>query len=149
MGDGIMPFSVFVTLFVIMLGLTKLYIWIFDMTEPIYAIGAAALTLIALYLALLPGMKKQAEAEQKAEAEKKNKALKALHERPSVPKDDHPDTGTDEAFMAAFTASMIYHEIHGHHRSREERDYDGNWDAPDDDSYYADPYEERHDDDFF
>lgn len=76
-----MPFSVFVTLFVIMLGLTKLYIWIFDMTEPIYAIGAAALTLIALYLALLPGMKKKAEAEQKAEAEKKNKALKALHER--------------------------------------------------------------------
>ena len=50
-----MPFSVFVTLFVIMLGLTKLYIWIFDMTEPIYAIGAAALTLIALYLALLRG----------------------------------------------------------------------------------------------
>lgn len=44
-----MPFSAFVTLFVIMLGLTKLYIGIFDMTEPIYAIGAAALTLIALY----------------------------------------------------------------------------------------------------
>lgn len=27
--------------------------------------------------------------------------------------------------------------------------YDGNWDAPDDDSYYADPYEESRDDDFF
>ena len=62
-------------------------------------------------------MKKKAEAEQKAEAEKKNKALKALHEPPSVPKGDHPDTGTDESFMAAFTAAMIYHEIHGHHRS--------------------------------
>ena len=149
-----MPFSVFITLFVIMLGLTKLYIWIFDLTEPIYAIGAAALTLVALYLALLPGMKKRAEEEKRAaaekrmEAEKKAEALKTSQSSAAaVPKENGPDT--DEAFMAAFTASMIYHEIHGHHRSREERDYDGNWDAPDDDSYYADPYEEGRDDDFY
>ena len=104
--------------------------------------------MIALYLALLPGMKKRAEAEQKAEAEKKDKALNALHEPPSVPKGDHPDTGTDEAFMAAFTAAMIYHEIHGHHRSEKSGTMTAT-DDPDDDSYYADPYEERHDDDFF
>lgn len=149
-----MPFSVFITLFVIMLGLTKLYIWIFDLTEPIYAIGAAALTLAALYLALLPGMKKKAEEEKRAAAEKKAAEKKAEALKPLPPSDasvprEGADDGTDEAFMAAFTASMIYHEIHGHHRSREERDYDGNWDAPDDDSYYADPYEESHDDDLF
>lgn len=149
---GIMPFSVFITLFVIMLGLTKLYIWLFSIETPIYAIGAAALTLSAIYLALLPGMNKRAQEEEqrKAEAEKKEKAVSELREpSAAVPKDDGHDMGTDEAFMAAFTASMIYHEIHGHHKSREERDYDGNWDAPDGDSYYADPYEESRDDDFF
>lgn len=70
-----MPFSVFITLFVIMLGLTKLYIWLFSIETPIYAIGAAALTLSAIYLALLPGMNKRAQEEEqrKAEAEKRRR----------------------------------------------------------------------------
>lgn len=150
MGDGTMPFSVFVTLFVIMLGLTKLYIWIFNMTDPLYGIGAAALTLVALYLALLPGMKKKADAEKKDSEEKAPAAEQpeSAPATPAVPPEKNYDSGTDEAFMAAFTASMIYHEIHGHHLSREERDYDGNWDMPDDDSCYSDPYEEDRDDDF-
>lgn len=151
MGDGIMPFSVFITLFLIMLGLTKLYIWIFDITEPLYGIGAAALTLAALYVALLPGMKKKEAAEKKAAEGKPPLSDRTVPPpaSPAVPPEKSYDSGTDEAFMAAFTASMIYHEIHGHHKSREERDYDGNWDMPDDDSCYSDPYEESRDDDFW
>lgn len=94
-----MPFSVFITLFVIMLGLTKLYIWLFSIETPIYAIGAAALTLSAIYLALLPGMNKRAQEEEqrKAEAEKKEKAVSELREpSAAVPKDDGHDMGTDE-----------------------------------------------------
>ena len=55
-------------------------------------------------------------------------------------KTKHRLDADDAAFLSAVGTGLILHELHERNKEQEraERDYDGNWDNPDDDSQYDD-----------
>ena len=55
-------------------------------------------------------------------------------------KSRHQLDADDAAFLSAVGTGLILHELHERNKEQERasRDYDGNWDNPDDDSQYDD-----------
>ena len=82
----------------------------------------------------------QKQAEQK-EREKTAAAEKEKIQSAQEPvKTKHRLDADDAAFLSAVGTGLILHELHERNKEQEraERDYDGNWDNPDDDSQYDD-----------
>ncbi|MFV0616739.1 hypothetical protein ACE418_02350 [Megasphaera sp. WILCCON 0056] len=125
-----MPAWVIIFLFLLLTGIAKLYMWL-GVTDPLKAIIAATLTTFVIVCILRRSGQKQAEKK----AQEKAAALEA--EKAKIP---HQLDAKDAAFLSAVGTGLILHELHERNKEQEraERDYDGNWENPDDDSQYDD-----------
>ena len=80
------------------------------------------------------------------QAEQKKREKTAASEKEKIQsaqepvKTKHRLDADDAAFLSAVGTGLILHELHERNKEQEraERDYDGNWDNPDDDSQYDD-----------
>lgn len=125
-----MPAWVIIFLFLLLTGIAKLYLWL-GVTDPLKAVMAATLTTFVIVCGLRRSGHKQAEKKAKEKAA----ALEA-----DKTKINHQPDAQDAAFLSAVGTGLILHELHERNKEQEraERDYDGNWDNPDDDSQYDD-----------
>lgn len=126
-----MPARLVIFLFLLLTGTAKLYMWL-GVTDPLKAVIAATLTTFVIICGLRRSGQKQAEQKERektaaAEKEKIQSAQEPV-------KTKHRLDADDAAFLSAVGTGLILHELH----ERAERDYDGNWDNPDDDSQYDD-----------
>lgn len=126
-----MPARLVIFLFLLLTGIAKLYMWL-GVTDPLKAVIAATLTTFVIICGLRRSGQKQAEPKEREktaadETEKIQSAQEPV-------KTKHRLDADDAAFLSAVGTGLILHELH----ERAERDYDGNWDNPDDDSQYDD-----------
>ena len=105
---------------------------------PLESVIAATLTTFVIICGLRRSGQKQAEQKERektaaAEKEKIQSAQEPV-------KTKHRLDADDAAFLSAVGTGLILHELHERNKEQEraERDYDGNWDNPDDDSQYDD-----------
>lgn len=132
-----MPAWFIIFLFFLLVGIAKLYMWL-GVTDPLKAIVAATLTTFVIVCGLRRSGQRQAEkkAQEKAAApgEGKNPSGAEKTQTPYQP------DAKDAAFLSAVGTGLILHELHERNKEQERasRDYDGNWDYPDDDSQYDD-----------
>lgn len=143
-----MPAWFIIFLFLLITGITKLYMWL-GVTEPLKAIVAATLTTFVIVCGLRRSGQKQAEQKEREKAA----ALEKENIQPASEdtQRNHRLDADDAAFLSAVGTGLILHELHERNKEQEraERDYDGNWDAPDDDSLYGDNYDDDIDYDQF
>mgnify|MGYP003564524916 CR=1 FL=1 len=130
-----MPAWFIIFLFLLITGIAKLYMWL-GVTDLLKAIIAATLTTFVIVCALRRSGQKQAERREKAAALEKENIQPASENT----KSRHQLDADDAAFLSAVGTGLILHELHERNKEQERasRDYDGNWDNPDDDSQYDD-----------
>lgn len=132
-----MPAWFIIFLFLLITGITKLYMWL-GVTDPLKAIIAAALTTFVIVCGLRRSGQKQAERREREKAA----ALEKENIQPASEdtQRNHQLDADDAAFLSAIGTGLILHELHERNKEQERasRDYDGNWDNPDDDSQYDD-----------
>lgn len=132
-----MPARLIIFLFLLLTGTAKLYMWL-GVTDPLKAVIAATLTTFVIICGLRRSGQKQAEQK---EQEKTAAAEKEKIQSAQEPvKTKHRLDADDAAFLSAVGTGLILHELHERNKEQEraKRDYDGNWDNPDDDSQYDD-----------
>ena len=117
-----MPAWLIIFLFFLLTGLAKFYMWI-GVTDLLKAIIAATLTTFVIVCALR-------RSGQKENIQPASENTKSRHQLDA----------DDAAFLSAVGTGLILHELHERNKEQERasRDYDGNWDNPDDDSQYDD-----------
>lgn len=132
-----MPAWFIIFLFLLIAGIAKLYMWL-GVTDLLKAIIAATLTTFVIVCALRRSGQKQAEQKEREKAA----ALEKENIQPASEntKSRHQLDADDAAFLSAVGTGLILHELHERNKEQERasRDYDGNWDNPDDDSQYDD-----------
>lgn len=129
-----MPAWFIIFLFLLITGIAKLYMWL-GVTDLLKAIIAATLTTFVIVCALRRSGQKQAEQKEREKAA-------ALEKENIQPASENTKSRhqLDAAFLSAVGTGLILHELHERNKEQERasRDYDGNWDNPDDDSQYDD-----------
>lgn len=132
-----MPARLVIFLFLLLTGTAKLYMWL-GVTDPLKAVIAATLTTFVIICVLRRSGQKQAEQKEREKAaalEKEN-----IQPASADTKSKHRFDADDAAFLSAVGTGLILHELHERNKEQEraKRDYDGNWDNPDDESQYDD-----------
>lgn len=82
----------------------------------------------------------QKQAEQKERETTAAAETEKIQSAQEPVKTKHQLDADDAAFLSAVGTGLILHELHERNKEQERagRDYDGNWDNPDDDSQYDD-----------
>lgn len=132
-----MPAWLIIFLFFLLTGLAKFYMWI-GVTDLLKAIIAATLTTFVIICGLRrSGQKRDEQKEREKTAAAEKEKIQSAQE---PVKTKYRLDADDAAFLSAVGIGLILHELHEQNKEQERasRDYDGNWDNPDDDSQYDD-----------
>ncbi|MCI7432732.1 MAG: hypothetical protein MSA62_09830 [Megasphaera elsdenii] len=132
-----MPAWFIIFLFLLITGIAKLYMWL-GVTDLLKAIIAATLTTFVIVCALRrSGQKRDEQKEREKTAAAEKEKIQSAQE---PVKTKYRLDADDAAFLSAVGTGLILHELHERNKEQERasRDYDGNWDNPDDDSQYDD-----------
>ena len=132
-----MPAWFIIFLFLLITGIAKLYMWL-GVTDLLKAIIAATLTTFVIICGLRrSGQKRDEQKEREKTAAAEKEKIQPASENT---KSRHQLDADDAAFLSAVGTGLILHELHERNKEQERasRDYDGNWDNPDDDSQYDD-----------
>ena len=132
-----MPAWFIIFLFFLLTGLAKFYMWI-GVTDLLKAIIAATLTTFVIVCGLRrSGQKRDEQKEREKTAAPEKEKIQSAQE---PVKTKYRLDADDAAFLSAVGTGLILHELHERNKEQERasRDYDGNWDNPDDDSQYDD-----------
>ena len=132
-----MPAWFIIFLFFLLTGLAKFYMWI-GVTDLLKAIIAATLTTFVIVCGLRrSGQKRDEQKEREKTAAAEKEKIQSAQE---PVKTKYRLDADDAAFLSAVGTGLILHELHERNKEQERasRDYDGNWDNPDDDSQYDD-----------
>lgn len=132
-----MPAWFIIFLFFLLTGIAKFYMWI-GVTDLLKAIIAATLTTFVIVCGLRrSGQKRDEQKEREKTAAAEKEKIQSAQE---PVKTKYRLDADDAAFLSAVGTGLILHELHERNKEQERasRDYDGNWDNPDDDSQYDD-----------